>query len=229
LLLLAVANHAAAGSFSLSPIGLSIPKGDASGSVIAENTSDAPIVIQVRAQAWRQAGGKDVRDDTRDLIVNPPVFKLAGGEQQLVRIASRVGAAPDVERAYRVVFSEVAPKDASQTQPGFRFTLAMDIPLYIEPAAAAVAGPIRWQAERTATGARLVVENPGGMHYRIIEAVVAAAGKVLGKPGAIVVLPKSTMVYDLPAVPSGITALHLSAEDGASQPVSVDIPLPPTP
>ena len=203
LLLLAAATHAAAGSFSLSPIGLSIPKGDASGSVIAENTSGAPLVIQVRAQAWRQAGGKDVRDDTRDLIINPPI--------------------------YRVVFSEVAPKDAPQTQAGFRFTLAMDIPLYIEPAAAAVAGPIRWQAERTATGLRLVVENQGGMHYRIVEAVVAAAGKVLGKPGAIVVLPKSTMVYDLPAVPSGITALHLSAEDGASQPVSVDIPLPPTP
>lgn len=229
MLLLAVANLAAAGGFSLSPVGLSIPKGDSSGSVVAENTSDAPIVIQVRAHAWRQAGGKDVRDDTRDLIVNPPIFKLAPGEQQLVRIASRVGPAPDVERAYRVVFSEVAPKDAPQTQAGFRFTLAMDIPLYIEPAVAAVAAPIRWRAERTATGLRLVVENAGNVHYRIVEAVVAVAGKVLAKPGAIVVLPKSTMVYDLPAVASGTAAIHLSAEDGASQPVSVDIPLPPTP
>jgi fimbrial chaperone protein len=228
MLLLAASGLVCAGGFSLSPVGLSIPKGDASGSIVAENTSGAPLVVQVRTQAWRQAGGKDIRDDTRDLIVNPPIFKLAPGEQQLVRIASRDGPPPDVERAYRVVFSEVAPKDAPTGPAGFRFTLAMDIPVYIEPAVPAVPA-MRWQAERTATGLRLIAENAGAAHYRIVEAVVAVAGKVLAKPGAIVVLPKSTMVYDLPAVPPGTVALHLAAEDGASHPVSVDIPLPRAP
>jgi fimbrial chaperone protein len=228
LMLLAVASLATAGAFSLSPVGLSIPKGDSSGSVVAENTSGAPLVIQVRAQAWRQAGGKDLRDDTRDLIVNPPIFKLAPGEQQLVRIASRVGPPPDVERAYRVTFSEVAPKDAPQAQPGFRVTLAMDIPVYVEPVAPA-APTIRWQAERTNEGVRLIAENPGNVHYRIVEAVIAVAGKVLAKPGAIVVLPKSTKVYELPEVAPGAAALHVTAEDGASHPVSFEIPLPPAP
>ena len=228
LMLLVVAELATAGAFSLSPVGLSIPKGDSSGSVVAENTSGAPLVIQVRAQAWRQAGGKDIRDDTRDLIVNPPIFKLAPGEQQLVRIASRTGPPPDLERAYRVTFTEIVPKDAPQPESGFRLALAMDIPVYVEPAAPA-APVIRWQAERTTDGVRLIVENSGNVHYRIVEAVVAVAGRVLAKPGSIVVLPRSTKVYELPAVASGTAAIHLTAEDGASHPVSFEIPLPPAP
>ena len=228
-MLLATATLAAAGGFSLSPVGLSIPSRESSESVVAENTSDAPIVIQVKTLSWRQVNGKDVREDSRELIVNPPIFKLAPGEQQLVRIASRSGPPPDVERAYRVVVNEVAPKDAPQTQPGFRFTLAMDIPVYVEPVAAAVATPMRWQAERTASGVRLSAENPGNTHYRIVDVEFASAGKVLHKQTAIVVLAKSSMVYDLPAVAPGTTTIHLSAEDGASHPVSLDIPLSPAP
>ena len=228
LMLLAVTKLATAGAFSLSPVGLSIPKSDSSGSVVAENTSGAPLVIQVRAQAWRQAGGRDIRDDTRDLIVNPPIFRLAPGEQQLVRIASRAGPPPDVERAYRVTFTEIVPKDAPQPESGFRLALAMDIPVYVEPVAPATP-TISWQAERTNEGARLVVENRGNVHYRIVEAVVAVAGKVIAKPGAILVLPKSTKVYELPAVAPGTAAIHLTAEDGASHPVSFEIPLPPAP
>src|SRR5512143_133357 len=96
-LLLAAANVAVAASFSIAPLGLSIPSRDSSASVVAENTGGAPLVIQVKAQAWRQDAGNDVRDDTRELIVNPPIFKLAPGEQQLVRVASRAGPPADVE------------------------------------------------------------------------------------------------------------------------------------
>ena len=227
--LLAVANFAAAASFSLSPVGLSIPSRESSASLVVDNTGDAPVVIQVKTLAWRQEAGKDVREESRDLIVNPPIFKLGPGEQQLVRIASRSGPALADERAYRVVFSEVAAKDAPRDQSGFRFTLAMDIPVYVEPANPSAPAAIRWQAERTASGLRLTAENAGSVHYRVVEAVFAVAGKVLHKPGAIVVLPKSAMVYDLPPPPAGATAIHLSAEDGASHPVSVDIPLPPAP
>ncbi len=226
-LLLAAANVAVAASFSIAPLGLSIPSRDSSASVVAENTGGAPLVIQVKAQAWRQDAGNDVRDDTRELIVNPPIFKLAPGEQQLVRVASRGGPPTEVERAYRVTFTEVAPDEPARTQPGFRFRLAMDIPVYVEPAAPAVAAPIRWEAQRTVAGVRVTAENPGNVHYRIVQAEFGVAGRILQKPGLVVVLPKSSRVYDLPAVPAGATAIHLSAEDGASHAVSVEIPLSP--
>jgi hypothetical protein len=52
---------------------------------------------------------------------------------------------------------------------------------------------------------------------------------VIARPGVIVVLPKSTMVYQIPAVAPGTAAIHVTAEDGASHPVSFDIPVPPAP
>ena len=82
--------------FGLSPLGLAIGANELSGSVVVTNTGSDEIVIQARPYAWSQSG-KESRADTRDLIVNPPIFKLAPGEQQLVRVASRsaAGAKPN--------------------------------------------------------------------------------------------------------------------------------------
>jgi fimbrial chaperone protein len=226
-LLLAVTKLAIAASFSISPLGLSIPSRDSSASIVAQNTGSASVVIQVKAMAWRQSDGKDVRDDTRDLVVNPPLFKLGPGEQQLVRIASRSGPPADVERAYRVVFTEVPPPAALRTESGFRLALAMDIPVYIEPATRANPTTVRWQAERVDGGVRVTAENLGNVHNRFVEAEFAAASRILQKTGVIVVLPRSSRAFDLPAVPPGTTAIYLSAEDDARAPVSVEIPLPP--
>ena len=225
--LCSAAGLAMAGSFSLAPLGLSIAPRESSSSVVAINSGDGPLVIQVKTLAWTQRDGKDVRDETRDLIANPPIFKLGPGEQQLVRFASRSGPPRDVEASYRAVFSEVLPKDAPQGASGFRITLAMDIPVYVEPVAPASSVPIRWQAERTASGIRLNADNPGNVHYRVVDAQFSAEGAVLRMHGILAVLPKSRITIDLPAPPRSATAIQLSAQDSASQTVSVDIPLPP--
>src|SRR5512144_1571708 len=103
--MLAACGDAAAGGVTLTPR-------ESSAAVNVENTGDSTVVIQVRVQAWLQRDGKDVREDTREVIVNPPIFKLARGEQQLVRFAPRAAPPRDTERAYRVVFQEVPPRDS---------------------------------------------------------------------------------------------------------------------
>lgn len=223
--LFVAAGAASAGGFSLSPLRLSIPPREASGSVVAENTGDAPIVIQVRPLSWTQRDGKDVRAETRDLVVNPPIFKLAPGEQQLVRVASRLGPPAADERAYRAVFTEIPPRDAPQKQPGLRFAVAMDIPVFVEPVTPASASPVRWQAERTADGVRLRVENPGSAHFRITDVQFSADDKPLHKLGFVVVLPKSWLAYDLPAPARAVASIRLSADGSDDKKVTVDIPL----
>lgn len=224
--LLAAAGGAWAGGFSLSPLRLSIPPREASASVVAENTGDAPIVIQVRPLSWTQADGKDVRSETRDLVVNPPIFKLAPGEQQLVRVASRLGPPAADERAYRAVFTEIPPRDAPQKQPGLRVAVAMDIPVFVEPVVPPSVQPVRWRAERTANGVRLRVDNPGSAHFRITDVQFSADGKPLHKLGFVVVLPKSWLAYDLPAPARGVTSIQLAADGSDDKKVTVDIPLP---
>jgi len=227
--LFAAANAAWGGGFSLSPLRLTIPARDASGSVVVENTGDAPLVVQVRTLAWTQGDGKDVRADTRDLVVNPPIFKLAPGETQLVRLASRVGPPATDERAYRAVFTEVPSRDAPSPQPGLRYAVAMDIPVFVEAVGPRAMAPIAWKAERTTAGVRLRAENPGAVHYRITDVQFSAGGKPLHSLAYIVVLPKSYLAYDLPAPPPGMTSIQLSATGSDDQKVTVEIPLPAAP
>jgi len=229
LLLLVAAQGAFAGSFSVSPLGVTIPSRDAAGSVTVTNAADQPVVIQVRTQAWSQRDGKEVREDTREVIVNPPIFRLGPGEQQLVRFASRMGAPREDESAYRVIFSEVPQRDAPRTEPGFTIALAMDIPLYLEPLAPPRAEPVRWQAERTASGVRVSVDNPGNLHYRLVNLEFAAGMESLHQQGNLVVLPRSRLVFEFAKPARDATAIKLTAEDLAGHPVSLDIALSPAP
>ena len=226
-LALCASGFASAEGFSLSPLRVTIPARETSSAVVAENTGESPIVIQVKPLAWSQRDGKDLREDTRELIVNPPIFKLAPGEQQLVRIASRMPPPRDAERSYRVVFTEVPPREALQGQTGFRVALAMDIPVIQEPVAPASPRPVVWTAERTDHGLRIKADNPGNVQYRIVDVQFAAGDSVLRKQGFVVVLPMSWLSIDLPAPPADASVVRLAAQGSDGQQVAVDIALPP--
>jgi fimbrial chaperone protein len=219
LAMLAVASAVTAASFGLAPIGLTIAAGELSGSIVVTNTGTEDVVIQARPYAWTQ-NGEELRTETRELVINPPIFKLAVGEQQLVRVASRAAALQQVERAYRVVFSEVPT--GLQTEPGFHIRVAMDIPLYIEPVVRSSA-QLAWRVERTVNGGRLVAENSGGRHFRLRDVRFQDGEKTIHTIPRIVVLAKSTLAIDLPEAARIAQALRLTGQDDADQSVSIDI------
>ena len=220
LVLLAAASQASAASFGLAPLGLTIASREHSGSVVVTNTGTDEIVIQVRPYAWTQ-DGQESRTETRELILNPPIFKLPAGEQQLVRIAARVAPPKEVERAYRLVFGEV-PLASEAVGGGFRIRVAMDIPLYIEPVTPASA-QLSWNIESTATGNRLIAANSGGRHFRLREVRLQQGTEVVHTLPRIVVLAKSTLAIDLPETAKNAQVLRLIGQDDADQPVSIDI------
>ena len=215
--MLAATASAVAASFGLSPTGLSIGLKEQSGSVVVTNTGTDEVAIQVRPYAWSQ-DGEEHRAETRDLLVNPPIFKLAAGEQQLVRVASRVAPLRDVERAYRVVFSEVPPQGG--TQSGFRITVAMDIPVYVDPVQAAVP-IITWRRQ----SGNLVAENAGGRHFRLRDVRFLNGNHVVHTVPRIVVLPRSWLQIELPVSVKQVRGLRLIGQDDADQSVSIDVPV----
>jgi fimbrial chaperone protein len=220
LALTAATASAVAASFGLSPLGLSIAASELSGSVVVTNTGTDEVVIQAKPYAWTQ-NGKDARDDTHDLIVNPPIFKLAAGTQQLVRVASRGAPPREVERAYRVVFSEVPV--SSTRAPGFRISIAMDIPLFIEPLVRGTP-QVTWRLEQVGDRSRLVAENSGGRHLRWREVQVLDGTRQIESVARVVVLAKSSFVIELPATASGARALQLVGKDDDDQRVAVEVP-----
>ena len=125
----------------------------------------------MQQRAWKQADGTDGQAEARDLIVSPGIFTMQRGEKQVVRVALRGAPDPRVERAYRLLVSEVPVPDLS-TMPeasGFRVALRMDLPLLVAPLQAA-------QPDATylydSGNARLIVRNSGTRHVRYTDAVL---------------------------------------------------------
>ncbi len=219
LAMLAATWQVAAASFGLSPIGVTIGAGALSGSVVITNTGTDEVVIQARPYSWIQDGAES-RADTREVVINPPIFKLAAGEQQLVRIASRTAPPQQVERAYRLVFTELPPSNPDAA--GFRISVAMDIPLYVEPVVP-TSSQLVWRLEPTATGARLIAENSGGRHFRLRDVRMEKGAEAVHSMPRIVVLAKSKLVIDLPDAAKNTQTLRVIGQDDADQPVSIDI------
>lgn len=126
------------------------------------NTGQRPVTMDVRRTLWRQAGNEDVLSDTKDIIVSPPVFELAPGHKQIVRVGLRPNAGGG-ERTFRLLFREVAaPAVASGSEP----PLTVSVPVFMEtedepPAKLAFAIVVGGD------GSHLQAINDGGQHAQI--------------------------------------------------------------
>lgn len=140
-LLLTIA-AAQAGTFRVAPVRVDITAEARSGVLTIRNDApDEPVVIQARTLAWSQRDGRDFTEPTTELLVNPPVFTIKPGGQQIVRVGLRNPArAADSARelSFRLLLAEV-PQAAPADFRGIRVALNMTIPVFVAPAIVATA------------------------------------------------------------------------------------------
>ena len=133
-----------AGAFTISPIRVELSSTVPMIAVtVRNNDSSAPATIQAQSMSWSQQGGQDVYQDSRALIVSPPIFTLQPDGEQVVRIALRTAPPADRETLYRVYFQELpgaVGEDAAgnERKPALRMVLRMGIPIIVAPAAGLV-------------------------------------------------------------------------------------------
>ena len=146
------------------------------------------------ALRWTQIDGRDQTDATRDLVVSPPIFTVAPGAQQLIRVGFR-NRVPGA--AYRIIVEEIPGPRASGT--GIAVSLRLDLPLYLV-ARRGAAPALSWAARRGPDGA-LIVEgrNGGDLHAQILGIEARdSSGRVVGRTQAMgVVLPSSSRTWTL--------------------------------
>lgn len=106
----------------------------------AQGTNTAPMNAQIRIFRWTQVAGEDRLLPTSDLLVSPPFVRLAGDQNQLVRVIRNPSgplalAAGDVspvdEQAYRLIVDEIPSADAAGR--GVQFVMHYSIPVFIHP------------------------------------------------------------------------------------------------
>lgn len=156
------------------------------------NTGTEPATIQLQVKAWSQSGGKDLFGPADDILATPPVFTVAAGGSQVIRVGSR--GAPDAqkERSYRLFLHEVPPAPRPGFQ-GLHMVLEISLPVFVQPSAA-IAPELHWHASRIdASHLKITAENAGTQHAHLSRLVLSReGGKRLPMSGnAVYILPGS--------------------------------------
>jgi len=194
-----LAGDALAGAFTIAPIRVELSSRAPMVAVTVRNTdAGAAASIQTETMVWRQEGGEDVYEATRALVVSPPIFTLAPGAEQVVRIALRGQADAVRETLYRVYFRELpaAVEDAASAgrTPTVRMVLRMGIPVVVAPVSGKPTAKPVVRVEATKEGGqRVVMQNDGTGHLRVTNLVVTdtKTGGEVAKSGSFYVLPSS--------------------------------------
>lgn len=156
-----------AGSLSVTPVRIELASAQRSVALTVRNDGDQPTVVQAQLVAWSQADDEDAYEPTTDILASPPIFTVAPGASQILRIALR--RAPDAarERSYRIFVTEVPGKP----QPDFtgtQFALKISLPIFVDASGAKTSPQLEWSGARTAKGElALTAANTGAKHIQV--------------------------------------------------------------
>jgi fimbrial chaperone protein len=217
---------AQAGSFAVSPVRLYMTPKDRAIAVTLRNEGDTEVVLQAEINTWSQkADGTDELVPTDDLILSPPIIKLAARATQIVRLARLVPADASRQLTYRMIIREVPE---ITTKPGLNipFALAFSLPVFITPPTAARQMACSL-AKTEAKTAILTCANTGTAYAQAREVTLKYASGASAKlNGGGYVLPgaKKAMPYTSEEdLPSGAARLEVKFDDGKTTESDINV------
>lgn len=223
------ATAASAATFSVTPVRIYMAPRDRAVAVTLSNDGDTPVALQADLNVWAQKpDGTDELTLTDDLILSPPIVKLAPGAKQVVRLALAKPADASRQLTYRLVMREipeaVAPKDAIQVP----IALALSMPVFVTPPTAA--RKIACRVERNLGELFALCANDGTAYAQVREARLARGDQALGAfEGGTYILPGATKVIPLKlaagtaAAAKGTATLTVSYDDAKTQSFDVEL------
>lgn len=198
-----------AADLQVSPIRITLDSQNPNAVMTLINRGNSDTLLQLNVLSWKQDATGDVLTPTREVLANPGVFLLKGGEQQVARFALRTKA--DIqERSYRIVIQEV-PRQ--RVENGLTTVLRLMVPVFVPTPNPTVS--VEWNARQSAQGIELVVRNVGNTHVQIKRVNLSGDTVApLSKTVNLYVLPGATGTIRIPQadrVAMG-TVLKLAAE-----------------
>jgi P pilus assembly chaperone PapD len=178
-------------------------------SVVVRNGGTQEVMLQ----SWLDASKEASEDDT-PFVVTPPLAKLQGGKQQLLRILySGEGAAADRESVYWLNAQEIPL--AANEQNTLQIAVRQRIKVFYRPAglpgkASEAPTELQWHVVRSQTGQTLQVTNPTVYHVSYIGLEVTGSGQTQALVKGDMVSPGETRSYPLRQPSSSATGLSVS-------------------
>ena len=193
-------------SISVSPVRLDLNESHTKDVIRVSNHEGTQKSYQVEVVAWSQEDGKpEVYAPTEALLAVPPLFSLAPGEEQLVRIGMLEEAPGSKEQSFRVFITEIAsPATRPNEVSGVAMRLKIGIPVFIAPTAIPFA--TFDLVDRKTVNDKLFLEfrNGGNTHVKVSEIQYQPLGieDAVVTPAATYVLAGESGFVPVPAADS---------------------------
>ena len=188
---MAFASSAPAGSFQVSPVRIELAAARPTTVLRVTNTGAEAVTVQAQVQSWAFSGEEDVFGDTDDVLLNPPIFTIAPGATQFVRVGLRARSPLASEASYRV-FLEELPPPPKPGETGVRALLRLSLPAFVALPGAKAAPDIQWRVSRAGAAAVLLAATNAGKAHDQLQ------GISLRPPGGDEVASKKLASYRLP-------------------------------
>lgn len=215
---------AAGASLDVNPVRLTLSAAQPVAALTVRNAGTQPAGLHLQVMAWTQADAADHYAATRELLATPPIFTLAPGAVQTVRVGLRRAADPERELAYRLYLQEI-PDAVAADGTGVRIALRIGVPVFVPPGAPA-APRLRWRAQRDGNAIVLHAQNTGQSHARILELKFLSGSRTVAEATAAYVLAGQSWRWRLAAspMPAAGAPLRVSAKTTAGE-VDADVVL----
>lgn len=211
------------GGIGLSPIRLDISSSQKPLPITVTNSGSEAVTMQASVVNWTQNNGEDVFSDSSDLLITPPLFRLApSNSKQIVRVGFENTSPTDqlinTEKAWRVFLEQLPDNSTSQTPTGgsqIKIRLRISIPVFLAPS-----HPVYNLTWKVGTPAivdgqlNLIANNSGNIHQKIVTLTIKDEnGNLLGQlNGPIYVLPGNSKSIKVSLKNSSGNSLHLSSD-----------------
>lgn len=149
-------------AFQVRPVRVDLATRQAAAQLVVSNPTDRSLLIQAQVWSWSQDATEERLSPAADLIVNPPIFELAPGAQQVVRVGLRQPLPPGREQSWRLWLSQVAIPGAS-ADSGVQMLLRVSLPVFGIGEAVDGPAPRWWRQDGVSVG----LANDGARHVHV--------------------------------------------------------------
>lgn len=205
-----LAGIGSAQAFQVRPVRVELGSRLPASQLVVSNPTAQTVLIQAEAFDWTQDKDQEQLHPSASLIVNPPIFELAPGAMQVVRVGLRRAVEGGVQKHHRVWLSQVATPGAD-TGNGVQMLLRVSLPVFVTGSGTGAPQAV-WQ--RQASGGMIELGNSGQRHLHVRELRLQAEGEKPTTLGPCYALPGGLCRWPVPA-DWRHKAVHIEADSDA--------------
>ena len=213
-----------AGPFSVTPVRIYMDANDKAVAVTINNEGEEELVMQAELYTWTQKpDGEDVLEPTEDLLLSPPIIKLAGKSKQVVRLARLQPVEMNQQQTYRMIVREIPEAKPNKGNLQLQIAIAFSMPVFITPPGVKNKLDCR-PSKKAIDTVSISCENSGTAYAQVIDFTINGPENLMLSDNASggYILPGVKRNFDIKTekgqpIPSGKAILSVRMDDGSKQ------------